>query len=64
MYAFIRAVLDSIISFLSANASKGRLGQDAKTDEKKLRSAGTRIRDYIRLRGVQSGDPDSRIKPD
>ena len=55
MYAFIRAVLDSIISFLSANASKGRLGQDAKTDEKKLRSAGTRIRDYIRLRGGAIG---------
>lgn len=64
MYAFIRAILDSILSLLASNAGKGKLGEDAKTDEKKLRSAGTRIRDYIRLRGMQSGNPDSRIKPD
>lgn len=64
MYAFIRAILDSILSLLASNAGKGKLGEDAKTDDKKLRSAGSRIRDYIRLRGMQSGNPDSRIKPD
>ena len=64
MYAFIRAILDSIISFLASNAGKGKLGEDAKTEDKKLRTAGSRIRDYIRLRGMQSGNPDSRIKPD
>ena len=64
MYALIRAILDSLLSWLGSNASKGTLGEDAKSDDKKLRSAGSRIRDYIRLRGVQSGDPDSRIKPD
>ncbi len=64
MYTFIRAIIDSILSLLASNAGKGKLGEDAKTDEKKLRSAGTRIRDYIRLRGMQSGNPDSRIKPD
>ncbi len=64
MYTFIRAIIDSILSLLASNAGKGKLGEDAKTDETKLRSAGTRIRDYIRLRGMQSGNPDSRIKPD
>lgn len=64
MYAFFRAIIDSILSILASNASKGTLGQDGKTDKEKLRKAGSRIRDYIRLRKVQSGDPDSRGKPD
>lgn len=64
MYAFFRAIFDSILSLLASNAGKGKLGEDAKTDDKKLHTAGTRIRDYIRLRKLQSGNPDSRIKPD
>ena len=64
MYALIRAILDSLFSWLGSNTSKGTLGEDAKSDDKKLRSAGTRIRDYIRLRKLQSGDTDTRIKPD
>lgn len=64
MYAFLRAIFDALLSWCGSNASKGTLGQDAKTDEKKLRTAGTRIREYLRLRGVQPSDPDSRVESD
>ena len=64
MYAFLHAILSSLFSWLSTNASKGKLGQDAKTDREPLQKAGTRIRDYLRLRGMQPRDTDSRIKPD
>ncbi len=55
MYNFLLALFDSLFTWISKNPAKGTLGEDAKTDEKKLRSAGTRIRNYIRLRGMQSG---------
>ena len=64
MYAFLRAIFDALLSWCGSNAGKGTLGVDGKRDEEKLRKAGSRIREYLRLRGVQPSDPDSRVESD
>lgn len=64
MYAFIRAFFDSLLSFVGSNAGKGK--QAIETDKKPeiLSKAGSRIREYIRLRGVQSSGTRDGSKPD
>ena len=63
MYAFIRAFFDSLLSFVGANAGKGK--QAIETDKKPeiLSKAGSRIREYIRLRGMQSSSTSNGSKP-
>ena len=64
MYAFLRALFDALLSFIGSNAGKGKQGIEADKKPEVLRRAGSRIRDYIRLRGVQSSSPGDGSKPD
>ncbi len=64
MYNFLLALFESLFTWISKNPAKGTLGEDAKKDEHKLDTAGTRIRDYIRLRGMQSGGTGDGSKSD
>ena len=64
VYAFLRALFDALLSFVGSNAGKGKQGVDADEKPEVLRRAGSRIRDYIRLRGVQSSGTGDGSKPD
>ena len=64
MYAFLRALFDALLSFIGSNAGKGKQGFDADKKPEVLAKAGSRIREYIRLRGVQSSSPSDGVKPD
>ena len=64
MYAFLRALFDALLSFVGSNAGKGKQGVDADKKPEVLAKAGSRIREYIRLRGVQSSGTGDGSKPD
>ena len=64
MYAFLRALFDALLSFVGSNAGKGKQAIEADKKPEILTKAGSRIREYIRLRGVQSSSPGDGIKPD
>ena len=64
MYAFLRALFDALLSFIGSNAGKGKQAIEADKKPEILTKAGSRIRDYIRLRGVQSSSPGDGSKPD
>ena len=64
MYAFLRAIFDALLSFIGSNAGKGKQGIEADEKPKVLAKTGSRIREYIRLRGVQSSSPGDGSKPD
>lgn len=51
MYVFFRAILDFFWHVIRGEIVAGKRGSDAMGDKDKLRRAGGRIRDYIRLRG-------------
>ena len=64
VYAFLRALFDALLSFIGSNAGKGKQAIEADKKPEILTKAGSRIRDYIRLRGVQSSSPGDGSKPD
>ena len=64
MYAFLRALFDALLSFVGSNAGKGKQGIEADKKPEVLAKAGSRIREYMRLRGVQSGGTGERGKSD
>ena len=64
MYAFLRALFDALLSFVGSNAGKGKQGVDADKKPEVLAKTGSRIRDYIRLRGMQSSGTGDGVKPD
>lgn len=64
VYAFLRALFDALLSFVGSNAGKGKQGVDADQKPKVLEKTGSRIREYIRLRGVQQSSPGDGVKPD
>ena len=64
MYAFLRALFDALLSFVSTNAGKGKQAIEADKKPEVLAKVGSRIREYIRLRGVQSSSPGDGSKPD
>ena len=64
MYAFLRALFDALLSFVGSNAGKGKQGVNADKKPEVLAKAGSRIREYIRLRGVQSSGTGDGSKPD
>ena len=64
MYAFLRALFDALLSFIGSNAGKGKQAIEADEKPKVLAKTGSRIREYIRLRGVQSSGPGDGSKPD
>ena len=64
VYAFLRALFDALLSFVGANAGKGKQGVDADEKPEVLAKTGSRIRDYIRLRGMQSSGTGDGVKPD
>ena len=64
MYAFLRALFDALLSFVGSNAGKGKQAIEADKKPEVLAKAGSRIREYIRLRGVQSSSPRDGSKPD
>lgn len=64
MYAFLRALFDALLSFVGSNAGKGKQGIEADKKPEVLAKTGSRIRDYIRLRGVQSSGTGDGSKPD
>ena len=64
MYAFLRALFDALLSFVGSNAGKGKQGVDADEKPEVLIKAGSRIREYMRLRGVQPSSPSDGVKPD
>ncbi len=64
MYAFLRALFDALLSFVGSNAGKGKQAIEADKKPEVLAKVGSRIRDYIRLRGVQSSSPGDGSKPD
>ena len=64
VYAFLRALFDALLSFVGANAGKGKQGVDADEKPKVLAKTGSRIREYIRLRGMQSSGTSDGSKPD
>ena len=64
MYAFLRALFDALLSFVGSNAGKGKQGVDADKKPEVLAKAGSRIREYIRLRGVQQSSLGDGSKPD
>ena len=63
MYAFLRALFDALLSFVGANAGKGKQAIEADKKPEVLIKAGSRIREYIRLRGVQSSGTGDGSKP-
>ena len=64
MYAFLRALFDALLSFVGSNAGKGKQAIEADKKPEILTKAGSRIREYIRLRGVQASSPGDGSKPD
>ncbi|MEI6879393.1 MAG: hypothetical protein WCL33_10190 [Planctomycetota bacterium] len=64
VYAFLRALFDALLSFIGTNAGKGKQAIEADKKPEVLAKAGSRIREYIRLRGVQSSSPGDGSKPD
>ena len=64
MYAFLRALFDALLSFVSTNAGKGKQAIEADKKPEVLAKVGSRIREYIRLRGVQPSSPGDGVKPD
>ena len=64
MYAFLRAIFDALLSFVGSNAGKGKQAIEADKKPEVLAKTGTRIRDYIRLRGMQSGGTGDGSKSD
>ena len=64
MYAFLRALFDALLSFIGSNAGKGKQGVDADEKPEVLAKTGSRIREYMRLRGVQPSSPGDGVKPD
>jgi len=64
VYAFLRALFDALLSFVSTNTGKGKQAIEADKKPEVLKKAGSRIREYIRLRGVQSSSPGDGVKPD
>ena len=64
MYAFLRAIFDALLSFVGSNAGKGKQAIEADKKPEVLIKAGSRIREYIRLRGVQSSGTSDGSKPD
>ena len=64
MYAFLRAIFDALLSFIGANAGKGKQAIEADKKPEVLVKAGSRIREYMRLRGVQSSGTGDGSKPD
>ena len=64
VYAFLRALFDALLSFVGSNAGKGKQAIEADKKPEVLAKAGSRIREYIRLRGVQSSSPGDGSKPD
>ena len=64
VYAFLRALFDALLSFVGSNAGKGKQGVDADQKPEVLAKTGSRIREYIRLRGVQQISPGDGVKPD
>ena len=64
MYAFLRALFDALLSFIGSNAGKGKQAIEADKKPEVLAKTGSRIREYIRLRGVQSSGPGDGSKPD
>jgi len=51
VYTLLRAILDSILGWLGANAGKGTKATEADKKPETLQRAGTRITEYMRLRG-------------
>jgi hypothetical protein len=64
VYAFLRALFDALLSFIGTNAGKGKQAIEADKKPEVLKKAGSRIREYMRLRGVQSSSPGDGSKPD
>ena len=64
MYSFLRALFDALLSFVGSNAGKGKQAIEADKKPEVLAKAGSRIREYIRLRGVQQSSPGDGVKPD
>jgi hypothetical protein len=64
VYAFLRALFDALLSFIGANAGKGKQAIEADKKPEVLAKVGSRIREYIRLRGVQPSGPSDGVKPD
>jgi len=64
LYAFLRAIFDALLSFIGTNAGKGKQAIEADKKPEILIKAGSRIREYMRLRGVQSSSPGDGSKPD
>ena len=64
MYAFLRALFDALLSFVGSNAGKGKQAIEADKKPEVLAKAGSRIREYMRLRGVQPSSPGDGSKPD
>ena len=64
MYSFLRALFDALLSFVGSNAGKGKQAIEADKKPEVLAKAGSRIREYIRLRGVQSSSTSDGVKPD
>jgi len=64
VYAFLRALFDALLSFVGSNAGKGKQAIEADKKPEVLAKAGSRIREYMRLRGVQSSSPGDGCKPD
>ena len=64
MYAFLRALFDALLSFVGTNAGKGKQAIEADKKPEVLAKVGSRIREYIRLRGMQSSSPSDGSKPD
>ncbi len=64
MYAFLRAIFDALLSFIGTNAGKGKQAIEADKKPEVLAKAGSRIREYIRLRGMQSSSLGDGSKPD
>lgn len=63
MYAFLRALFDALLSFIGTNAGKGKQAIEADKKPEVLAKVGSRIREYIRLRGMQSSSPGDGSKP-
>lgn len=55
MYAIFRALFDAVWGALRGEISASKSARDAVEDKNTLRRAGTKIRDYIRLRGKSGG---------
>ena len=64
MYAFLRALFDALLSFVGSNAGKGKQAIEADKKPEVLIKAGSRIREYMRLRGVQPSSSSDGSKPD